>query len=170
MSKRNDGGEGEAGAGEASFRACSQQFSSPPPRCFLSSPHKPIAALLPRDWGGAGVLAALRQGCHVCLQGCLRPPQQHQVLADLQKQLSPLTQQTPPPQNKHSRCQRATRAHNEKQVSPRDLSALAVQQLGVTAWGQGRGVGMAALTHSAGGPSTGCSSPLPPTLVTGGCD
>lgn len=76
----------------------------------------------------------------------------------------------PPTQNKHSRCQRATRAHNEKQVSPRDLSAQAVQQLGVTAWGQGRGVGMAVLTRLAGGPSTGCSSPLPPTLVTGGCD
>lgn len=76
------------------------------------------------------------------LQGCLRPPQQPQVLADLQKQLSPPTLQ--PPQNKHSRCQRATGACNEKQVSPRDLSAVAVRQLGVTTsgarerWGHSR--------------------------------
>lgn len=69
------------------------------------------------------------------LQGCLWPPQQPQVLADLQKQLSPPTLQ--PPQNKHSRCQRATGARNEKQVSPRDLSAVAVRQLGVTTSGAG---------------------------------
>lgn len=46
-----------------------------------------------------------------------------------------------PHQNKHGHCQRATGACNEKQVSPRDLSAVAVQQLGVTAVRAGEGWG-----------------------------
>lgn len=48
-----------------------------------------------------------------------------------------------PLQNKHSRCQRAKGACNEKQVSPRDLSAVAVLQLRVTDVEQGRGGGTA---------------------------
>lgn len=51
----------------------------------------------------------------------------------------------PRPQNKHSRCQRAKGACNEKQVSPRDLSAVAAPQLRVTAGEQGRGGGAAGL-------------------------
>lgn len=45
------------------------------------------------------------------------------------------------PQNKHTHCQRATGTCNEKQVSPRDLSAVAGWQLGVTASGPGAGWG-----------------------------
>lgn len=61
-------------------------------RCPLSAPE------------GLECLALLRQGCCVFLQGCLRPSQQPQVLADLQKQLS-LPPSPPPPKNKHSRPQ-----------------------------------------------------------------
>lgn len=163
MSKRNDGGEGEAGAGEASFRACSQQFSSPPPRCFLSSPHKPIAALLPRDWGGAGVLAALRQGCHVCLQGCLRPPQQHQVLADLQKQLSPLTQQTPPPKTNTAAAREPQGLTMRNRCLPETYQPWLCSSLGSPPGGRGGVWAWQRSPTQPEGPARGAAAPsLPP--------
>lgn len=66
------------------------------------------------------------------------------------------------PKNKHSLCQRATGACNEKQVSPRALSALAARQLGVTASAAGQG--WAGLTPSVQlpGPRIGCSSHFMP--------
>lgn len=78
---------------------------------------------------------------------------------DLQRQLPAPTLHTP--KSKHSRCQRATEACNEKQVSPRDLSATAVRQLGSPPQGQGRGGGTAGLTPSVQLPGLGigCSSP-----------
>ena len=69
-----------------------------------------------------------------------------------------------PHQNKHSHCQRATGACNEKQVSPRDPSAMAVQQLGVTTMRAGEGWGHCRAPPSVQlpGPITGDSSHLMP--------
>ena len=157
--------EGDSKAGEASLRACPSSSHLP-----LLLPALPPQACNPSASEGPQSLAMSmpHQGCLPCspfpsglsaaslaTPGPCRP-------AETTFPSHPAA--PPPPQSKHSRCRRATRACNEKQVSSRDLSAQAVQQLGVTAWGQGRGGGVAGLTGCVQllGPSMGRSSHLIP--------
>lgn len=133
---------------------------------FCCSPRppslQPTTLRTPRDGSTRPVPVLYRGSLPLSrlLQGRLRPPQQPQVLADLQKQLSPPTLQ--PPQNKHSRCQRATGARNEKQVSPRDLSAVAVRQLGVTTSGAGERWGHSRAHPECSAPGAQCWVQQPP--------
>ena len=142
---------GDSGWRQGGRRGCSAGLaptllsaSHPASDCSLLLPARSAAPLLVRAGvrPGSVLHRAALPNAHF-LQGRPWPPQQPQGLADLQKRLSaPIL---PRPQNKHSRCQRAKEACNEKQVSPRDLSAVAAPQLRVTAGEQGRGGGTAGL-------------------------
>lgn len=153
---------------EPSLRTCCQWLSPSVACCLSAAPRRPrprpslqpttLPTLRDRSTRPVPVLYQGSLPLSRLLQGCLRPPQQPQVFADLQKQLSPPTLQ-PPPQNKHSHCQRATGARNEKQVSPRDLSAVAVRQLGVTTSGARERWGLTTNIQLPG-PSAGYSSHL----------
>lgn len=131
--------------GGALFRARPQQFLS-------SSVASGAPSLLPRGWSAWPCCARDAAFSFRAVCGLLSNPRSLQTCRN-----NFPSHPVPRPQKTNTAGPRATRAHNEKQVSPRDLSAQAVQQLGVTAWGQGRGVGIAALTQiiQLPGPSTG---------------
>ena len=129
--------EGDSKAGEASLRACPSSSHLP-----LLLPALPPQACNPSASEGPESLAMSmpHQGCLPC--------------SPFPSGLSAASLATPGP------CRPAETTF----PSSRDLSAQAVQQLGVTAWGQGRGGGVAGLTGCVQllGPSMGRSSHLIP--------
>lgn len=80
------------------------------------------------------------------LPGCLWPPRRPHVPGDLQKQCFPPILSPLPPKKQTQPLPRALGTCNEKQVSPGDLSFLH-SSLGVTTWGQGRGVAAGHTLH-----------------------
>lgn len=163
--------EGDSGEGKASVRACPNSFHLP--LLHPASPAPPRACN--PSAGEARSLAASmpHQGCLPCSRSPSGPSAASSATPSPCRPAETTFPSHPPrpPNTNTAAAGEPTRACNEKQVSPRNLSAQAVQQLGVTAWGQGRGGGVAGLTLGAQllGPPHGAQQP-PPTLVTEDCD